>query len=103
MKIFMPFLATHRSGRTLLSIHVQPRASRNAFTGVYDKAIKLAITAPPVDGKANAAVLKFLATFLHVKKKNLEISRGLQSRNKSILIAGLNMEDVRNKIEAVLL
>ncbi len=98
----MPYLSDHSSGRVLLRVFVQPRASRTVFTGIHGDAIKLAITAPPVDGKANTAVIKFLASFLGIKKKSLDIKRGLQSRNKSILISGLNAEDVRGKIEAVL-
>lgn len=80
-------------------MYVQPRSSRNAFVGPYDDAIKLAITAPPVDGKANAAVIKFLASFLHVKKKDLEIKHGLQSRRKSVLIAGLSNDEVLANIK----
>ncbi len=80
-------------------MYVQPRSSRNAFVGSYDDAIKLAITAPPVDGKANAAVIKFLASFLHVKKKDLEIKHGLQSRRKSVLIAGLSNDEVLANIK----
>lgn len=97
----MPFLSIYKDGRVLLRVYVQPRASRNRFAGLHDNAIKLAITAPPVDGKANAAVIRFLASFLHVKKKDLEIKHGLQSRNKSVLIAGLNVEEIRSKIENV--
>lgn len=97
----MPFLSTNRDGRLLLRLYVQPRASRTRFAGVYDNAMKLAITAPPVDGKANAAVISFLASFFKLKKKNIEIRRGLQSRHKSILIDGLSEEIIRAKIEAV--
>ena len=68
---------------------------------MYGDAMKLSITAPPVDGKANAAVISFLASFLKLKKKNIEIRSGLQSRNKTILIDGLSEEKIRAKIEAV--
>ncbi|MCK5071520.1 MAG: YggU family protein [Desulfocapsa sp.] len=91
----------NRDGRLLLRIYVQPRASRNKFVGMYGDAMKLSITAPPVDGKANAAVISFLASFLKLKKKNIEIRSGLQSRNKTILIDGLSEEKIRAKIEAV--
>ncbi len=91
----------NRDGRLLLRIYVQPRASRNKFVGIYGDAMKLSITAPPVDGKANAAVISFLASFLKLKKKNIEIRSGLQSRNKTILIDGLSEEKIRAKIEAV--
>jgi len=97
----MDFLSSYKDGRVLLKLHVQPRASRNRFAGLYNDAMKLAITAPPVDGKANAAVIRFLASSLNLKKKNLEIKHGLQSRTKSILIAGRSMEELRSQILAI--
>jgi len=80
-------------------VYVQPRASRNTFVGPHGDALKLAITAPPVDGKANAAVIKFLASFLHVRKMDLEIKHGLQSRRKSVLISGLSSDEVLASIK----
>ncbi len=97
----MKFLSSYKDGRTLLRVYVQPRASRNGFAGVYGDAIKLAITAPPVDGKANAAVIKFLASFLDLKKKDLEIKYGLQSRTKHVLIAKRSPEEILTRIETV--
>lgn len=97
----MPFLSTHKDGRVLLRVYVQPKSSRNGFAGLHKDAMKLAITAPPVDGKANAAVIKFLAVFLNVKKKNLEIRHGLQSRNKTVCISGLDAEEIRARMQAV--
>ncbi len=97
----MDFLSSYKDGRVLLRVYVQPKASKNRFAGLYNGAIKLAITAPPVDGKANAAVIKFLASFFNLKKKNLEIKHGLQSRKKSILITGLSVNTVRTQIESI--
>lgn len=86
----------------LLRLYVQPRSSRNAFVEIYGDALKLGITAPPVDGKANKAVVSFLASFFKMKKKNISIKRGLQSRTKSVLLAGLDLNDIQARIEAVL-
>jgi len=97
----MDFLTTYKDGRVLLKLHVQPKASKNRFAGIYNDAIKLAVTAPPVDGKANTAVIKFLASSLNLKKKDLEIRHGLQSRTKSILIAGRSLEELRSQILAI--
>ena len=97
----MAFLSTYKDGRILIRIYVQPRASRTGFTGLYDDALKLGITAPPVDGKANAAVIKYLASFFHVRKADIEIKHGLQSRRKSILIEGICAEEIRGKVQAV--
>ncbi len=97
----MDFLSTYKDGRVLLKLHVQPKASQNRFAGKYNDALKLTITAPPVDGKANAAVIKFLASALNLKKKDLEIKHGLQSRTKSILIAGPSLKEIRSQIQAI--
>ena len=97
----MPFLSPYKDGRVLIRIYVQPRTSRNAIIGIYDDAVKLAITAPPVDGKANAAVVKYLASFFRIKKKDLEIISGLQSRRKSLLVTGLSEEEIRARMQEV--
>lgn len=97
----MGFLSSQKDGRVLLRVYVQPRASRNGFTGVHGDGMKLAITAPPVDGKANAAVIRFIASFLGLKKRDLEIKHGLQSRKKSILIAKCSAEEIRKRVETV--
>lgn len=81
-------------------MYVQPKSSRNAFTGIHGDSIKLALTAPPVDGKANKAVIQFLASFFKLKKKDIAIKHGWQSRTKSILIAGSDMQPIQAQIEA---
>ena len=97
----MNFLSSYKDGRTLLRVYVQPKASRNGFAGEYGDALKLTITAPPVDGKANGAVIKFLASVLDLKKKDIEIKHGLQSRTKHILIAKRSPEEILTRIETV--
>ena len=97
----MQFLSSYKDGRILMRVYVQPRASRSGFAGAYGDAIKLAITAPPVDGKANAAVIDYLASFLGLKKKDLEIKHGLQSRRKSVLIAKRSAEEILTRIKTV--
>jgi len=77
------------------ALRVQPRASRNAVAGVIGDAIKLAITAPPVDGKANQAVIEFLADLFRVSKSSVVIVSGESGRNKLIAIRGMSAEQVR--------
>lgn len=96
----MSYLSVYKDGRVLLRLYVQPKSSRNAFIGIHGESIKLALTAPPVDGKANKAVIQFLASFLKLKKKNITIKHGLQSRTKSILIAGSDVQAIQARIEA---
>ena len=96
----MSYLSSYKDGRVLLRLSVQPKSSRNAFAGIHGDTVKLAITAPPVDGKANKAVIKFLASFFKLKKKDITIKHGLQSRRKSILLAGLDEQTVQARLEA---
>lgn len=98
----MSFLTIQKDGRVLLELYVQPRSSRNGLVGIHDNSVKLAITAPPVDGKANAAVVNFLASFLGLKKKDIEITHGLHSRNKGVLVDVLDGEEVRARILSAL-
>jgi uncharacterized protein (TIGR00251 family) len=80
------------------ALRVQPRASRNAFAGVLGDAIKLAITAPPVDGKANQAVVEYLADVFRVPKSSVVIVSGETGRSKVIAIRGLSAEQVRKAL-----
>lgn len=70
-----------------LVLHVQPKASRDQFVGLHGDALKLAITAPPVDGKANAYIIKLLASWFEVPKASVELVRGELSRHKTVRIA----------------
>ncbi len=67
-----------------IDVHVQPRASRNAVVGWKDGALKVALTAPPVDGAANAALLAFLADAWGLKKRQLRLAQGEASRHKVV-------------------
>ena len=81
---------------------VHPRARKNAITGVVGDALKLALTAPPVEGRANEACVKFLAEFLNVPRSSVTIAAGESSRQKLIRIAGLRAAQVEDKLRAVL-
>lgn len=70
----------------LLSLYVQPRASRDQIIGIHGDEIKVAITAPPVDGKANGHLIKFIAKAFKVAKGNIEIIKGQQGRHKRVKI-----------------
>lgn len=87
-----PGVQEHASG-TVLRVRVQPRASREAITATPD-AIRVALTAPPVDGEANAALLKFLAGQLKLPKSSLQLISGDKSRDKAVLIPGRTPEQV---------
>ena len=93
----MPFLQNLPNGNVLLSLYVQPRSSRNELAGIHGDSIKLRLTTPPVDGKANKAVIAFLAKLLKIPKSAIVIKSGLQSRNKKIIVSGLGEETLRQK------
>jgi uncharacterized protein len=73
-----------------IKLKVQPRASRNAITGVTGDSLKISLTSPPVDGEANQACIAFLADALGVSKSRISIMNGLKGRNKVVVISGLN-------------
>jgi len=75
------------------AIRVHPRAKRNAITGELGNVLKLALTAPPVEGKANAACIEFFANLLNVPRSSITIASGQNSRNKVILVLGLTAEE----------
>ncbi|MCW7753620.1 DUF167 domain-containing protein [Desulfobotulus sp. H1] len=79
------FMKPHREGISLL-LHVQPKASRNEVAGIHGGALKVRIKAPPVDGAANEACLKFMATFLGMPPSALTLLSGHSGRQKKILV-----------------
>lgn len=70
----------------LLSVHVQPKASRDRLDGVHGERLKVRITAPPVDGRANAHLLEFLAGAFGVPRRNVELLAGSTGRTKRVRI-----------------
>jgi uncharacterized protein len=82
-----------------LFVHVQPRASRNAVAGWAGEALKIRLTAPPVEGAANTACLAFLADLLDLPPSQLEILTGSHSRHKLIRITGLTQEEVQARLD----
>ncbi|MGB9071489.1 MAG: DUF167 domain-containing protein [Terriglobales bacterium] len=85
------------SGATF-AVKVHPRAKKNAITGEVGDALKLALTAPPVDGKANEACIDFFAKLLKVPRSSVTIASGQSSRNKVIRVAGVTAQQVRDRL-----
>ena len=79
-------------------VKVHPRAKKNAITGEVGDALKLALTAPPVEGRANEACAAFLAEVLNVPRSSVRISAGENSRLKIIRVAGLRADVLRQKL-----
>ena len=87
---------TEHAGAVILSVRVQPRASRNAIAGEWQGALKVRLTAPPVDDKANAALCAFLAEQLNIPRSAVRILAGERSRTKRVEIRGVTAEQIRN-------
>lgn len=71
-----------------LSLHVQPGAKRSEIVGLHGDALKIKLAAPPVEGRANEALLKYIAELFDVPLRNVELKQGEQSRRKVVAIAG---------------
>ena len=80
------------------AIRVHPRAKKNAITGELGDALKVSLTTPPIDGRANEACIEFFAKLLKVPRSSVTIASGQTSRNKLIRVAGLSADEVRKRI-----
>ena len=86
------------TGGATFAIKVHTRAKKDAITGEIGDALKVALTAPPVDGKANAACIAFFAKLLKVPRASVSIASGETSRNKVVRVVGLPAEELRRRL-----
>jgi len=87
-----------KDGSLTFSARVVPRAKRNQIMGVKGGILKVRIAAPPVKGKANEALVEFLAQALGVRKWQVEIVSGQRTRNKTLRVRGLSEEETRQRL-----
>ena len=88
----------------VFKVKVQPKASRNELAGLYQDALKIRLTAPPVEGKANKALIDFLADWLEVKRSQVKIVSGQLSKIKIIKVMGKEsslMEKIQKLISSM--
>lgn len=85
-------------GRLLFKVQVQPRSSRNRVMGLQGEAVKVCLTAPPVDGAANKMCREFLAGVLGLPKSRVTLVGGHKSRLKTFAVEGLQREELREKL-----
>lgn len=85
------------------SIKVHPRARKNAITGTVGDTLKLALTAPPVEGKANQAVIEFFADLFEIPRSSVTIASGETSRNKVVRISGMDRAAVQQRLSGALM
>jgi uncharacterized protein (TIGR00251 family) len=85
----------------ILNIRVQPGARRSAIAGLHGDALKIAVTAPPEDGRANKMVLELLRESLNLKRSQIELFSGATHRDKQVLIRGFGRDELTRRIQAL--
>ena len=90
-------VSPHPDGATL-AVRAQPGARKNAILGEHSGALKVAVTAPPADGRANEALVEVLREWLGVKRSQVELLSGQTSRNKVFLVRGVTADALASRI-----
>lgn len=86
----------------IFRVRVIPRASRDKIAGIHDGAVRVRLTAPPVEGAANEALVAFLSSVLRVPKRDIELVSGQSARNKVVSVSGLSPEEVLARLHSYL-
>lgn len=87
-------------GRITLTLHIQPGAKKTEFSGLHGDALKIRLAAPPVDGKANEALIRFIAEKLNLPKSAVNLKSGQISRHKVLEVSGTTTEAVAGLLNA---
>ena len=87
-------------GRVALTLHIQPGAKKTEIAGLHGDALKIRLAAPPVDGKANEALVKFVAEALKLPKSAVNLKSGQTSRRKVLEVQGATTEAVARLVQA---
>jgi hypothetical protein len=96
-------IPVHESAKGIsFTVKVHPRARKNAITGTVGDALKLALTAPPVEGKANHAVIEFFADLFAIPRSSVTIASGETSRNKIVRVSGPSRTTVEQRLSETL-
>ena len=98
----MPITITPHAEGSILPVRAQPGARKNAVLGEQAGALKVAVTAPPEDGRANAALVEVLREWLGVKRSQVELAGGQTNRNKTFLIRGVTPDELAERVAAKL-
>ena len=85
----------------LLKIYLQPKSSKNEIVGPYRDGLKVKVTAPPIEGKANEALIRFLAREFDVSPSGIEILKGHRSREKTLRILGMSEQEWVRRLKGV--
>ena len=82
----------------ILKLKLEPKRRRNGIVGQIDGALKIAVTAPPIEGRANIACVELLAELLRLPRSSITIVSGHKSRNKAVRITGMSAHDIRLRL-----
>jgi len=82
------------------AVKIHPRARKNAITGTVGDALKLTLTAPPVEGRANQAAIEFFAKLFEIRRSSITITSGETGRNKVLRISGITAAQLRRRLAA---
>ena len=88
------------AGGCLLAVHVQPNAKTTAAAGEHDGALKIRLAAPPLDGRANAALMDWVARACGLAKRDVTLKSGDASRRKLLVLAGIDAADAAQRLLA---
>jgi uncharacterized protein len=86
------------NGSVTFAVKVHPRARKNAITGTLGNALKVSLTSPQVDGRANEGCINFFAKLLKLPRTSITIASGQTSRAKVIRVVGLSVEEMRKRV-----
>lgn len=90
----MVLFCREKGERLTITLHVQPRAKKTAIVGVHGDALKVKVSAPPVDGAANDELIAFFAKYFGVPKSRVEVKQGEQSRHKVLEVIGVTSSEL---------
>lgn len=85
--------------QVVLTIHVTPRASKDEVRGFHGNAIKIRLRAPPVEGKANRELIRFLSRKLDIPARQIALLTGKSGRHKRVSVAGLSISEVSKRLD----
>ncbi|XP_050582246.1 UPF0235 protein C15orf40 homolog [Bombus affinis] len=92
-------ISLDKNGNVTIKIQAKPGAKHNNITDISEDAVGVAISAPPVEGEANTELVKYLASILGMRKSDVSLDRGSKSRHKVIIVSGITVEKVLEKLK----
>ena len=102
LKMELPETAFKADGNGVrIRVHAQPGAKINKVAGAYGESVKIAVATPPVDGKANKALQKVLASWLGTAASSITLVTGMTGREKIFHVSGISPEDAKTKLESL--